>query len=83
MRIALDAMGGDNAPDCVISGADLSKGHYPHIEMVFFGDADRIRPLLSHTNYLRDAEIIHTLKRSRPTIPRRRRFAGASRPLCG
>ena len=36
MRIALDAMGGDNAPDCVISGADLSKGHYPHIEMVFF-----------------------------------------------
>ena len=62
MRIALDAMGGDNAPDCVISGADLSKGHYPHIEMVFFGDADRICPLLSHTTHLRDAEIIHTLE---------------------
>ena len=62
MRIALDAMGGDKAPDCVISGADLSKGHNPHIEMVFFGDADRIRPLLSHTNYLRDAEIIHALE---------------------
>ena len=61
MRIALDAMGGDNAPDCVISGADLSKGHYPHIDMVFFGDADRIRPLLSHTTHLRNAQIVHTL----------------------
>ena len=62
MRIALDAMGGDNAPDCVISGADLSRGHYPHIDMVFFGDADRIRPLLSHTTHLRDAQIVHTLE---------------------
>lgn len=61
MQIALDAMGGDNAPDSVISGADISKGQYPHIDMLFFGDEARIRPLLAQTKYLRDASITHTL----------------------
>ena len=61
MQIALDAMGGDNAPDSVISGADISKGQYPHIDMLFFGDEARIRPLLDQTKHLKTAELIHTL----------------------
>ncbi|MEL0294295.1 MAG: phosphate acyltransferase PlsX [Alphaproteobacteria bacterium] len=61
MRVALDAMGGDEAPHAVISGADISKGQYPHIQMIFFGDEARIRPLLKQTTHLADAEIVHTL----------------------
>lgn len=60
MKIALDAMGGDNAPDSVVAGADITKGRDPQINMVFFGDEARIRPLLLKTTHLVDAEIVHT-----------------------
>lgn len=53
-------MGGDNAPDSVVAGADITKGRDPHINMVFFGDEARIRPLLLKTDHLADAEIVHT-----------------------
>ncbi|MDB3891962.1 phosphate acyltransferase PlsX [Alphaproteobacteria bacterium] len=58
--MALDAMGGDNAPDSVIFGADMLKGRAPQIDMVFFGDEKRITPLLQQTDHLQDAEVIHT-----------------------
>jgi len=54
-------MGGDNAPYSVISGADIYRGLSPHIDMVFFGDEARIRPLLQQTRNLKQAEIIHTI----------------------
>jgi glycerol-3-phosphate acyltransferase PlsX len=53
-------MGGDNAPDSVIFGADMLKGRAPQIDMVFFGDEKRITPLLQQTDHLQDAEVIHT-----------------------
>ena len=60
IRIALDAMGGDNAPECVVSGADIVRSSHRHIEMVFFGNKARIEPLLQRSRYLGDATIIHT-----------------------
>ena len=60
IRIALDAMGGDNAPECVVSGADIVRASHRHIEMVFFGNKARIEPLLQRSRYLGDATIIHT-----------------------
>lgn len=60
MRIALDAMGGDNAPESVIAGADLAKTRHPQMELVFYGDEARIRPLLAQSRGLVDAEIVHT-----------------------
>ncbi len=60
MKIALDAMGGDNAPESVILGAEMTKDRAPNIDMVFFGDELRIRPLLKQTRNLTDAVIMHT-----------------------
>ncbi|MGC6452461.1 MAG: phosphate acyltransferase PlsX [Candidatus Puniceispirillaceae bacterium] len=60
VRLALDAMGGDNAPACVVRGADIACGDHPHLEVVFYGDEARIRPLLSRSQHLSQAEIIHT-----------------------
>ena len=59
-RLALDAMGGDNAPKIVIKGADLAKAKNPDLEFIFVGDSKRIKPLLGRTQHLRDAEILHT-----------------------
>jgi len=59
--IALDAMGGDNAPDCVISGAAIAGEHHPEIRFLFFGDQSKIEPLLNEHSALKErSEIIHT-----------------------
>lgn len=42
MRIALDAMGGDHAPDCVVQGAVEALALYDDIEIVLVGDQQRI-----------------------------------------
>jgi hypothetical protein len=44
--IALDAMGGEQAPDMVVKGADIALVRYPQAEFLFYGIEARIRPLL-------------------------------------
>ncbi|HEX6143379.1 MAG TPA: phosphate acyltransferase PlsX [Geminicoccaceae bacterium] len=45
--IALDAMGGDHAPQIVVAGADIARERYPDLRFLLFGERDRIEPLLS------------------------------------
>ncbi|NBB82936.1 MAG: phosphate acyltransferase PlsX [Alphaproteobacteria bacterium] len=47
LTIALDAMGGDSAPDMVIAGANLARKRHPDLRFVIFGDETRIRTLLA------------------------------------
>ena len=46
LTIAIDAMGGDHAPDMIIRGADLARERFPAIKFLFFGDERKIAPLL-------------------------------------
>ena len=52
--IALDAMGGDNAPTIVVKGADLARRRFPDIRFHMFGDERRILPLMKRRKSLRD-----------------------------
>ena len=64
LTIALDAMGGDRAPDVVIHGADLARERFPETRFLLFGDEGQITPLLSTLPRLREAcEIRHTVGR--------------------
>ena len=60
IRIALDAMGGDNAPDIVVSGASIARKRHPNLELIFIGDDQKIKPLIKKYKNLSDAKIIHT-----------------------
>ena len=60
VRLALDAMGGDNAPACVVRGADIACGEHAHLDITFYGDEARIRPLLDRSKHLTGAAVIHT-----------------------
>lgn len=62
LTIALDAMGGDNAPACVIEGADLALHRYDNrVRFLFFGDSARILPLLKQYPAVEMySEIVHT-----------------------
>ncbi|HEY8015745.1 MAG TPA: phosphate acyltransferase PlsX, partial [Dongiaceae bacterium] len=61
LSIALDAMGGDRAPDMVVKGANIARQRFPNVSFLFFGDERRIAPLLDRYGALRKAsEIRHT-----------------------
>ena len=61
LTIALDAMGGDHAPDMVVSGAELARLRHPGVDYLLFGDEHRIGPLLAKLPALRDVTtVLHT-----------------------
>lgn len=61
MKIAVDAMGGDDAPAIVIDGARQAAERHTDPQFLFFGDRDAIAPLLARSPALAGrGEIIHT-----------------------
>jgi glycerol-3-phosphate acyltransferase PlsX len=57
--IALDGMGGDNAPAMVVNGAHIALERYPQTEFLLYGDEARLKPLLARHRALRKVTTIH------------------------
>ena len=61
LTIAVDAMGGDSAPDMVVDGVARARTRFPTVHFLLFGDQTRIDPLLASHNHLQDAVTVrHT-----------------------
>jgi glycerol-3-phosphate acyltransferase PlsX len=60
LTIALDAMGGDKAPEVVVEGVGLARERYPQARFLLFGDRARIEPLLGDAAVKAVCEIVHT-----------------------
>ena len=59
--IALDAMGGDQAPRMVVAGASQAAKRHPQLRFLFFGDQAKLQPLIERFSGLsRIATIEHT-----------------------
>ena len=57
MRIVIDAMGGDHAPEAVVKGAMLATKAHKDLTIILVGDETKIKPYLTSTEQI---EIIHT-----------------------
>lgn len=57
MKIAIDAMGGDNAPQSVVDGVLKARDEFKDVEFLLYGDQDQLKALVSNTERI---EIIHT-----------------------
>lgn len=57
MRIAVDAMGGDHAPQAIVEGVMLATKEYPEIEFQLFGKESEIRKYVTDETNIK---IIHT-----------------------
>lgn len=57
MRIAVDAMGGDFAPQAIVEGVILAKKNHPDIEFQLYGKEDAIRQYVTDETNI---TIIHT-----------------------
>jgi len=53
-------MGGDNAPQIVVDGAAQSKIRHPNTKFSFFGNKNKLSPLINSQSILKNSEIIHT-----------------------
>jgi len=61
LTIALDAMGGDAAPEMVVLGADLARERFPNVDFLLFGDEAKLTPLLDKCGELRAVSTVrHT-----------------------
>ncbi len=57
--LALDAMGGSNAPQSVVEGAHLALERYPRLKFLFFGNETQILPLLKNYKKLMAVSTVH------------------------
>ncbi|WP_308909996.1 phosphate acyltransferase PlsX [Pseudokordiimonas caeni] len=63
-KIAVDAMGGDQAPQMVIEGLAAARVLYPGVRFVIFGDEKVLRPMLaSHPELEAASDLVHTDER--------------------
>jgi len=61
LTISLDGMGGDHAPDIVVTGAAIARERLPNAYFLLFGDEARLRPLVEAQPLLAGCvEIRHT-----------------------
>src|SRR5699024_12419326 len=61
LRIAIDAMGGDDAPKVIVEGVMLAAEAFPDTTMVLYGHQDEINKYL--TKNLSNIEIINTTEK--------------------
>ena len=59
LTVALDAMGGDHAPEIVLQGADIARLRFPDVRFLLYGDEAVINPLLDRMEKLRDIVTVH------------------------
>jgi len=51
--LAVDAMGGDHAPEAIIAGLELATVRHPTARFLIFGDEARVAPLIAATTRLK------------------------------
>lgn len=56
MKLAVDGMGGDNAPQAIVEGVLMALEDFPEIEIQLYGDEQKMAPYLKQHNRL---EVIH------------------------
>ena len=60
IKIAVDAMGGDNSPDKIIKGVSFHSKNSKNINYKIFGDQNHLDPLIKKYKINNDFQIIHT-----------------------
>lgn len=59
ITLALDAMGGDNAPALVVYGAQIALKEIDDIKLIFFGDEKQLLPLIKKANLDENRIAVH------------------------
>ena len=72
-KFAVDAMGGDNAPQALVEGVNQAIRDFDDIEIVLYGDEAKIKDYLTATERV---SIVHTKEKSIQMMSQRGPFVG-------
>ena len=75
-KIAVDAMGGDNAPQALVEGVNQAIRDFDDIEIVLYGDEAKIKDYLTATERV---SIVHTEEKLIQMMSQRVPFVGRNR----
>jgi glycerol-3-phosphate acyltransferase PlsX len=84
--LAVDAMGGDAAPDMVVAGLEISCARHPLAKFLVFGDQTLLQPLVARTKKLKNQCVVrHTSEKIsgelKPTAALRMRDSSLRRAI--
>ncbi len=84
--LAVDAMGGDNAPDVIIAGLEIAAVRHPLARFLLFGDEAVLAPLVAKTKRLKIQSTLHHASGAiagdmKPTIALRMRDSSMRRAI--
>lgn len=60
MRLAIDAMGGDHAPEAIVEGTIRAAQAFPDLQFVLVGDREKLEPLVGDQSRI---DILHTTEK--------------------
>jgi len=67
ITIALDAMGGDSAPQIVVAGANIARRRHPDVRFLLYGDESEVTALVSRQRGLKEfVEVRHAADKVEP-----------------
>lgn len=70
-KIAIDAMGGDNAPKAIVEGVNRALAEFSDIEIQLYGDEAKIKEYLTATERV---SVVHTDEKLIRTMSQQKRF---------
>ena len=84
--LAVDAMGGDHAPEAILAGLEIAAERHPGAKFLIFGDAGRLEPLIAKTKRLKNQSVLrHTVDAvsgdMKPTVALRLRDSSMRRAI--
>jgi glycerol-3-phosphate acyltransferase PlsX len=84
--LAVDAMGGDHAPEAIIAGLEIAAERQPLAQFLLFGDEARLAPLLAATKRLKNCSTIRHASNvvtgdMKPTVALRMRDSSMRRAI--
>ena len=84
ITVAVDGMGGDNAPEVIVRGIEITCRADSKVKFLLYGDQEKIEPLLSKSHYAQEfCELIHTNEQvtndDKPTFALRNRTKSSMR----
>ena len=59
MKIAVDAMGGDHAPQAIVEGVALAQQDFPEVEFLLYGKEAEIKKYLTNEKKQFDEKRLH------------------------
>lgn len=56
LKIAIDAMGGDNAPEAIVNGVEQARDEMPDVEFQLYGPVDQLKALIKNDQQIKFIE---------------------------